>query len=462
MNVDETPYDIRLEMKPAFHLIGERQRTSHADNEENQTVPKLMERFYFTRMAEVRHRVNEPDFYGVLDFSEDRPESGNYAWIAAAETSGLEHIPDGMVGRTYPTLLYAVAVYRGTGDGLPDVFEYMYHTWLPRSGYEIAGPFAFQLYGMQYHGPVNPESVVEVYFPIKPPVSGTVRPNTLARPAVTEAARAAFEEAPPLLYDGAGIDVLMGNHEEAIRWFERYCGWKTERKESWKPDPRALEGRMTHMGWGTWLVSALSETKLPHHYADRGTLGGHVRWCWKVGDLDRLAETFKQDGVRAGGIYRDPMGVRSLDCWATSEGIRITVQEDRDVDPAAFVPSYVRIGVRRLDSAIEWYRTYMGMKLAERKDDEGYALLSLGVNHRKDDVSLWVLEQLSDPTPRANMDPPVRPYCFIASRERFFAYHAQLRSAGVETSDIGGFAERGLVAFHFYDPDGNRMNVSSF
>ena len=55
----------------------------------------------------------------------------------------------------------------------------------------------------------------------------------------------------------------------------------------------------------------------------------------------------------------------------------------------------------------------------------------------------------------------VQPVCWIKSREEFFQYNERLRSTGVETSEVGGFVERGMVGFHFYDPDGNRFNVSS-
>jgi hypothetical protein len=91
---------------------------------------------------------------------------------------------------------------------------------------------------------------------------------------------------PRLLYDGTGIDILWDNHDDTVNWFADNLGWKVQQQERWKPDPRATEGRMTHMGWGTWLVSALTDRRLPHHFAERGTGDSRVRWCWKIGDLD--------------------------------------------------------------------------------------------------------------------------------------------------------------------------------
>lgn len=58
-------------------------------------------------------------------------------------------------------------------------------------------------------------------------------------------------------------------------------------------------------------------------------------------------------------------------------------------------------------------------------------------------------------------DGQVQPVCWIKSRDDFFRYHEQLKALGVDTSEVGGFLNRGMVSFHFYDPDGNRFNVSS-
>ena len=76
--------------------------------------------------------------------------------------------------------------------------------------------------------------------------------------------------------------------------------------------------------------------------------------------------------------------------------------------------------------------------------------------------SLWVLERLPEGAPhrQAQRTGSARK-AWIKSRDDFFKYHEHLKSIGVDTSEIGGFVARGMVSFHFYDPDGNRFNVSS-
>ncbi|MCC2687055.1 MAG: hypothetical protein K0R75_3954 [Paenibacillaceae bacterium] len=58
---------------------------------------------------------------------------------------------------------------------------------------------------------------------------------------------------PDLYYDGGEIDVLWDNHDQAIEWYVNYMGCEVQRKEQWKPDPRALKGRMSHLG--LWYVA---------------------------------------------------------------------------------------------------------------------------------------------------------------------------------------------------------------
>jgi predicted transcriptional regulator YdeE/predicted enzyme related to lactoylglutathione lyase len=168
---ESSHYQIRFEMKPAFTIVGELRKTSLQDNFINGTVPKLMNEFFAARVNEVRHRINAPEFYGILDFSEEGPNSGRFSWIAGVEVSTLDDIPQGMMSKNYPTLLYAIITHRGTSD-LSKVFDYMYQTWLPQSEYESAGPFSFQFHGQHYRGPFDPESEVDVCFPVRPITSG--------------------------------------------------------------------------------------------------------------------------------------------------------------------------------------------------------------------------------------------------------------------------------------------------
>ncbi|HZG88043.1 VOC family protein [Paenibacillus sp.] len=273
---------------------------------------------------------------------------------------------------------------------------------------------------------------------------------------------------PKLLYDGGSIDILYDYHEDAIKWYENHLGWKVEQKENWKPDPRVAAGKMTHMGRGYWLTSYVTKKKLPFHYAERGTIDPHVRLCLKAKDIKQTHDDFSKKGIRVSEIYNGPGGHSYFDAWLTMEGTRFTFQDELEHSPIAFPDcdnfrdTCVRIGVKNLENAIKWYKQYVGMEVESLHGGDGYAIMSLGVNHHPNGKSMWVLEQLSDGAITEKVDGPVRPTCYIQNREQFFGYHTFLKNSGVDVCEIGGFTGRGMSMFHFYDPDGNRFNVSCF
>nr|WP_269669527.1 VOC family protein [Paenibacillus sp. GSMTC-2017] len=575
-----------MEMRPPIHLVGRTQTLSQHDKQLNGVISKLMDEFFNTQAHKIRERIHTSHRYGIMDFTNEEPHSGTFTWMAAVEVSTLSEIPEGLIGKSYPTLLYAVVTLRGTADQIPHLFDYMYKSWIPESGYESSAPFSFQLYGEHYRGPSDSESIVEVYFPIRSlashiptknsstfkfgavfiPVTdmpqavkwysnvldiaidprldvhrnektiyhmqvngvdllldnyGAVpisNPNPLfylktpniqvtlnnlkAKEVLISSSDAddasnsisfivsdpdgnkiMFHEetdrnieqhqsssilttpkqpvVPALFYDGAAIDILYDYHDDAIKWFVDKLGWSVKRKEHWKPDPLATHGRMTQLDWGTWLVSALTSTRLSHHYADRGTIDGNVRWCWRTYDLEQKHTELQQLNIRTTDLYEETGGIRYFDFWATAEGIRLTIQEDKKVSSSALVPSWIRIGVSNFASSIDWYKKFMGMHIVDQINNKDYVVMSLRLNHKPGELSLWILEQLPSGTPIGKVDAPIRPYCFIRSRQQFFTYHQYLQSCGIEVSKIGGFTDKGLVVFHFYDPDGNRLNISS-
>jgi catechol 2,3-dioxygenase-like lactoylglutathione lyase family enzyme len=264
---------------------------------------------------------------------------------------------------------------------------------------------------------------------------------------------------PDLYYDGGEIDVLWDNHDQAIEWYVNHMGWEVQRKETWKPDQRAIKGRMSHLGYGTWLNSVITSQRLPFHYAERGSVDPHIRWCWRTRDIQAVHDHFGEKGIRVTDIHPGLDGRRCFDFWATSEGARLTAVEDDKLQDSGFKPSLTRIGVRDLRSAKEWYRDHVGMGMLEDHSDDGYLLMSLKENY-SDGNSHWILEQLPDGAYTGKIDGPIRPLTLVKNRDDFFAYHRYLLDSGVECGEVAGFLTKGRVLFHFYDPDGNRFNVS--
>lgn len=343
---------------------------------------------------------------------------------------------------------YGLYKFYDTVDRLGIIYQGLLHQWLPTSEYEWDDSRHFLEITMN-HPAEDPDgrSKIDLYIPVR------------RKKREGEIGMARHPFVPELYFDGQRVDVLWDNYDNAIAWFKQYFGWDVKMREAWKVDPSCREGWMTQMNHGTWMVTYLADVKLPHHHADRGGAEANVRLCFRVQDLEKLREAFQADGIRVSDIYDGPK-TRYFDVWATAEGIRLTLQEDADVAEGVH-PSWVRIGVRDLEQAIKWQQNVTGMRLLERDPQGRFAVMALGLNHAEGEDSLWVLEQLPEDAHTGKVNGQVQPVCWVKSRDAFFKYHHYLKSIGVDTSEIGGFVARGMVGFHFYDPDGNRFNISS-
>lgn len=71
-----------------------------------------------------------------------------------------------MVGKVVPSSRYAVYTHKGSGESLRETYDYIYGSWLPKSGYEINGiKYDFELYDERFDN--SPSSEMDIYIPIK-------------------------------------------------------------------------------------------------------------------------------------------------------------------------------------------------------------------------------------------------------------------------------------------------------
>ncbi|WP_274364277.1 VOC family protein [Paenibacillus thermotolerans] len=267
---------------------------------------------------------------------------------------------------------------------------------------------------------------------------------------------------PEILDDCIEIDVLWDNHDKALVWFETFLGW-TKMAEFDSPEPEMLKLRNTGVGGGSfWIHSILTNQKLPFHYAERGTVDPNIRFCFKVRDLNKHRSLFMENGVRVSDIYTANDGNEYFDFWATAEGIRFSVRNDKAMEEDGLGWYGYRVGVTNLQQAVAWYNKHLGMPLKTVDDERGFAVMDLAVNHMPGVYSPWVLEKVPEGTCVGNIDGPVRPLFIIHDRGMFYAYHQYLTEIGVEPAPISGFTGGGRIHFQFYDPDGNRINITNY
>ena len=101
------------------------------------------------------------DFHGFDDL---QPNMEFEKW-AAIEVSDFSNIPDGMEAYTIEGGLYAVFHYVGSSTDIR-IFEYIFKTWLPGSGYELDEREHFEILGEKYKNN-DLASEEEIWVPVK-------------------------------------------------------------------------------------------------------------------------------------------------------------------------------------------------------------------------------------------------------------------------------------------------------
>ena len=89
----------------------------------------------------------------------------NFEKWAAIEVADFETIPDDMEGIVIPGGLYAVFFYKGSSSDTK-IFQYIFNSWLPGSGYTLDNRPHFEILGKNYKNG-DPNSEEEIWIPIK-------------------------------------------------------------------------------------------------------------------------------------------------------------------------------------------------------------------------------------------------------------------------------------------------------
>jgi AraC family transcriptional regulator len=103
--------------------------------------------------------------YGPAHFAEFKPTNEFEKW-ATVEVRDFEAVPGDMEAFTLHEGLYAVFDYMGSSSD-PAIFQYIFGTWLPNSGYDLDDRPHFEVLGGKYKNN-DPTSEEKIWIPIKP------------------------------------------------------------------------------------------------------------------------------------------------------------------------------------------------------------------------------------------------------------------------------------------------------
>jgi len=154
----------RFETLQPKKLIGKRLKMTFSDNRtselfrsfmpERKTIKKsLGNDIYCVQLYQSFHGFN--DLKPGMEFEK---------W-AAIEVADFSEVPAGMESFTLTGGRYAVFHYAGLSSDTR-IFEYIFKTWLPGSGYELEQRPHFEVLGEKYNNN-DPSSEEEIWIPVK-------------------------------------------------------------------------------------------------------------------------------------------------------------------------------------------------------------------------------------------------------------------------------------------------------
>jgi catechol 2,3-dioxygenase-like lactoylglutathione lyase family enzyme len=273
---------------------------------------------------------------------------------------------------------------------------------------------------------------------------------------------------PQIAYDGESIDTLWDNHESSIDWFDKHLGLVPSvraNQENFRFDSNSQVEMMTFYPELFNLHSVITSKRLVHLFAERGTVDPNIRWCFQTKNLEKEHTYLKNNKIRVSDIYNGPGDKSYFDFWATAEGTRLTVVGAPELtdDSPRFTSAFIRVGVSDLQASVRWYQKFLGFTYVEDQIGPEWIEMNTFCVENVDGQRVTpivkkysiFLEKLNENSDTDRVDGPVRSYFLIENREQFEQYHITLKDNGVIVSPITD----GFGTFHFYDPDGNRLNV---
>lgn len=126
------------------------------------TIGQMWERF-FPREKEIDRLQDPVGTFGVCQPLDD----GQWRYVAGLPVNADASLVPGMVELQIPARYYAKVEHHGTVTTLPETFRAAYSEWLPAAGMEPDEGVEFEYSGERFLGPMHPDSVTEMYIPLK-------------------------------------------------------------------------------------------------------------------------------------------------------------------------------------------------------------------------------------------------------------------------------------------------------
>ncbi len=157
-------------MKPEFFVTGIKSEIIHEENVKDLTANKIALDFYEQFMPQIKDKVYESVYIGLVKYSA-RPEYSNF-YIPSVEVSSFQNVSEPFLCLSMPMNTYAVFKYIGFHSfmeinirTLMEVYNCIDFEWAPKTSYVLAGDYHFE----RIDSKVCSESYceAEIFMPIK-------------------------------------------------------------------------------------------------------------------------------------------------------------------------------------------------------------------------------------------------------------------------------------------------------
>jgi catechol 2,3-dioxygenase-like lactoylglutathione lyase family enzyme/predicted enzyme related to lactoylglutathione lyase len=267
---------------------------------------------------------------------------------------------------------------------------------------------------------------------------------------------------PSFGFDGGFIMASWDGFEKGVDWYSKHFGWTCCGQEL-TPIGKMAFFPLPRFGQAN-LKSFQTEWE---HYQDTDRNEGHFRLCFSTEDIDALIRYFQEHEVKVSAPQLLPDGRSFADIYAF-EGARITAVQRpsktvqfADSRLISFGDIALIITVSDIQKSLAWYEKMLGFEKLEDGLQKGTALLRMPISihgQKEPDPSypmhVWMIED-----PKILHSPKGNPMCrtyFQVFPQELEASRAWLSSHDVEISELA------MNDYHFFDPDGNRINIWSY
>lgn len=148
--------------KETFWVVGMEYRGS---KEHHGEIPKLWGKFD-GRSKEISNRQGKVVSYGVCFSTPSMLQKDEFYYMASVPVTSSDDVPEGMVAKEIKGGDFVVITHKGPISKISDTLDYVYGSWLPKSGFDPDDRANLELYDQRFKFE-DPESEFDILVPIK-------------------------------------------------------------------------------------------------------------------------------------------------------------------------------------------------------------------------------------------------------------------------------------------------------